>query len=280
MQVGGRIYGKGVLHYDTTNNQLIYDHTGTPGGAGHYSTFGRLGSVSAPGEAMKETYGVLTIGAVTSGAVAVGDEVSGAGIPPLTAILADLGNGQWLVNNAVNVTGDITITATPLTVKNNFVTGATQNNEFFEIQPNGAFGFDQNPSSLSYATGTAADALGLSQAAGAIDFDAGRPAPIDQGIHGQRSDRDRPVRATRSVRFLSNERSAIGGGFSDLGRVERRRRLSVHRFDFHHHTGRVELAGDRSDGHVQRARRQRAHSRGAQSSPQRRNDRGRLRRRG
>ena len=177
LQVGGRIYGKGVLHYDTTNNQLIYDHTGTPGGPGHYSTFGRLGSVSAPGEAMKETYGVLTIGAVTSGAVAVGDEVSGAGIPPLTAILADLGNGQWLVNNAVNVTGDITITAPPLTVKNNFVTGATQNNQFFEIQPNGAFGFDQNPSSLSYATGTAADALGLSQAVGAIDSTPGGQHP-------------------------------------------------------------------------------------------------------
>ena len=180
LQVGGRIYGKGVLHYDTTNNQVIYDHTGTPGGPGHYSTFGRLGSVSTA-EAMKETYGVLTIGAVTSGAVAVGDEVSGAGIPPLTAILADLGNGQWLVNNAVNVTGDITITAPPLTVKNNFVTGATQNNEFFEIQPNGAFGFDQNPSSLSYATDvngdSVADELGLSQAAGAIDSTPGGQHP-------------------------------------------------------------------------------------------------------
>ena len=35
---------------------------------------------------MTETYGVLTVGTVTSGAVAVGQEVTGAGVLPLTAI--------------------------------------------------------------------------------------------------------------------------------------------------------------------------------------------------
>ena len=82
--------------------------------------------------------------------------------------LGALGGGKWLINNAVNLSGDFTITAPPLNVKNNFNVGATQNNEFFEVQPNGSFGFDYYPSTLGYMTGTAADALGLSQVSGAI----------------------------------------------------------------------------------------------------------------
>ena len=181
LQVGGLVFGKGVHHYDATNNQIIYQHSGTPGGAGAYSCFGQIGHEATP-EAMTETYGVLTVGSVTSGNIAIGDEVTGAGVPPLTAIVANLSGttgpgSQWLINNAVNISGDITITAPPLTVANNFVTGATQNNDFFEIQPNGAFGFDKNPSSLSYMTGTAATALRLAQGSGAINSSPGGQHP-------------------------------------------------------------------------------------------------------
>ena len=70
---------------------------------------------------MTETYGVLTVGSVTSGTVAVGQKVTGAGVLPLTAIDGNLsGSGPgstWLVNNAQTVAGEnITTTATPLSV--------------------------------------------------------------------------------------------------------------------------------------------------------------------
>ena len=128
---------------------------------------------------MTETYGILNIGTVTSGTVAVGEEVTGAGIPQHTAIIADLGNGQWLVNNDVNISSGETIKMkeTPLTVSANKYTGATQNNWFYEVQPNGAFGYDNNPSTLSFASGSAADLLGLSQAYGAMDSSPGGQHP-------------------------------------------------------------------------------------------------------
>ncbi len=78
--VGGKIDGTGVKHTDNDNRQIIYDH-GAGGGPGHYSTFQDIGRHLTP-EAMTETYGILTIGAVTSGTIAVGDQVTGAGVPP------------------------------------------------------------------------------------------------------------------------------------------------------------------------------------------------------
>ena len=70
---------------------------------------------------MTETYGVLTVGAVNSGTVAVGQEVTGAGVVPHTAIEGNLsGSGPgstWLVNNAQRVAGEnMTMRATPLSV--------------------------------------------------------------------------------------------------------------------------------------------------------------------
>jgi hypothetical protein len=166
VQVGGQIDGQGVSHVNPASDQIIFQHDGAPGGAGTYSSFARIGSQANP-EPMTETYGILTIGTVTSGTVAVGQQIVGPGVPPLTAIVGDLGNGQYVVNNAANIKGNFTMRATPLSVQNQFMAGATQNNDFFQIQPNGAFGFNQNPSDLSYASGPVADALGLSQAFGA-----------------------------------------------------------------------------------------------------------------
>ncbi len=132
---------------------------------------------------MTATYGVLTVGAVTSGTVALGQKVTGAGVLPHTAIDSNLsGSGPgstWVVNNAPaqTVAGDMTMTATPLEVmldwNNQTIIGATENNDFFDVCPNGAFGFDYNPSSLSYMSGTAAAALGLTQASGVIDSSPG-----------------------------------------------------------------------------------------------------------
>ena len=127
---------------------------------------------------MTESYGVLTVGSVTSGTVAVGEQVTGAGVASLTAIednLSGSGAGStWVVNNAQTVAGEsMTMTATPLSVTYNSVVGATANRDYFEVQPNGDFGFDHNPSSLSYMGGTAAAALGLTQASGALDSTPG-----------------------------------------------------------------------------------------------------------
>ena len=89
------------------------------------------------------------------------------------------GSGQgsrWIVKYAPSggtVTGDMTMTATPVQVDLNWdnqsITGNNgAPNDFYDIMPQGSFGFDSNPSTLSYASGTAADALGLTQASGAI----------------------------------------------------------------------------------------------------------------
>jgi hypothetical protein len=178
IEIGGIVSGRGVK----SGSQIIGQRSGTPGSQGQYSFFASSRSFSIP-EAMTETYGVLTVGAVNSGSVALGQEVTGAGVLPLTAIDTNLsGSGPgstWVVNNAPaqTVTGGMTMTAPPLTVANQSFVGATENNDFFEIQPNGSFGFDQNPSSLSYMSGTAADALGLTQASGAIDSTPGGQHP-------------------------------------------------------------------------------------------------------
>jgi len=174
IEIGGLISGHDVNPGAEIVNQL----SGTPGGAGEYVLF--TGPETVSSEPMTETYGVLTVGAVTSGTVAVGQQVTGAGVLPLTAILTNLSGGgpgsTWLVDNAPaqTVTGDLTMTAPPLQVQNLFFVGETANNDFFDVEPNGDFGFNINPSSLSYMTATAAATLlGLTQASGAIDSSPG-----------------------------------------------------------------------------------------------------------
>ena len=86
---------------------------------------------------MTEHYGVLTVGSVTSGTVAVGEQVTGAGVAASTGIedhLSGSGPGStWLVNNAQTVAGDMRMEATPLNVRYHYVVGATANRGFFTI---------------------------------------------------------------------------------------------------------------------------------------------------
>ena len=65
------------------------------------------------------------------------------------------------------------MTATPLVVNYNSFGGATSPRNFFEIQPNGQFGYDYNPSTLSFGSGTVADELGLTEASDALDSSPG-----------------------------------------------------------------------------------------------------------
>jgi hypothetical protein len=129
--------------------------------------------------AMSETYGLLTVGSVTSGRLSVGERIRPrAGIPALTALAAHIrgtrAGSVWVVNNATTVFGNLTMTAPGLTVENQaYMDGGQLTTDFFEIQPDGHDGFNYNPGSLSYMTGTAANALGLSQAAGAENASPG-----------------------------------------------------------------------------------------------------------
>jgi len=114
---------------------------------------------------------VLTAGSTSSGAVAIGQHVVGKGVLPDTAIEANLsGSGAgstWLVNFAQTAESEkMTLTGAPLQVDYSSVTGLTQNSAYFSIQQNGDFLY--NSSSETFARGTAAAALGLTQAAGAF----------------------------------------------------------------------------------------------------------------
>jgi hypothetical protein len=172
IEPGALISGPGI----TAGAQIINQWNGTPGGPGLYVLFAPGGVTSS--ETMTESYGVLTVGSVTSGTVADGQQVTGAGVLPRTAIednLSGSGPGStWLVNNAQTVAPEsVTNTATPLSVTYNSVVGATANRDYFEVQPQPGYGFDHNPSSLSYMGGAAAAALGLTHASGALDSTPG-----------------------------------------------------------------------------------------------------------
>ena len=97
-----------------------------------------------------------------SGQIKAGDHLSGPGVKANTAIVQDLGDGNWLVNNAQAISGDFTVTAPVLAVQSKQLHGPTAKHDFLEVSVGGEYGFDQSPSSLSFATGSAADLLGLS----------------------------------------------------------------------------------------------------------------------
>jgi hypothetical protein len=171
--VGGKIFGTGIHPRDYTDNQIIYDHSSDTGGPGHYSTAANVGDVGS--ESMIETYGILTYSSASGDpGIAIGQHLTGPGIPPETAVIAKLGHNEWLINNAVSDSGTFHTTVTPLQVHAQIL---SPNNEFLEIQPNVGFGFDQNPSTISYASGQAATELDLTAATKAIDSSPGGQHP-------------------------------------------------------------------------------------------------------
>ena len=101
-----------------------------------------------------------------SGQIEAGDHLSGPGVMANTAIVQDLGNGNWLVNNAqaINPNDTYNVTAPVLTVQSNQLQGLNGAvHDFLEVSVGGEYGFDQRPSSLGFAEeGSAADLLGLS----------------------------------------------------------------------------------------------------------------------
>ena len=126
--------------------------------------------IAPPGTALSETYGILTIGAVNSGAVAVGQEVTGRGVAANTAIGANIsGSGadsQWVVDLTQTVKPEaLTTKAAPLAVTYNPVTGATEDSYSFWIEVNGEY--PVVATTMTYASGRAAASLRLTRNAGA-----------------------------------------------------------------------------------------------------------------
>jgi hypothetical protein len=174
IQVGSIITGRGM----PAGTQITSQVSGTPNGAGVYSLYVPEGHIST--ETLTETYGVLTVGSASSGTVAIGQQVTGAGVLPLTAIESNLsGSGAgstWLVNYAQTVASEnMTMTGAPLSVVYTPVTGATENSGSFSIQQNGDFLY--NSSLVSYATGNAANSLYLAEGTGPIGQQASVNSP-------------------------------------------------------------------------------------------------------
>jgi hypothetical protein len=168
IQDGGYINGSGIR----TGTQVVTQLSGTPGGVGTYSVFYWPSQASVPSEKIKESYGKLTIGSVSSGMVAVGQQVTGAaGVLSDSAIQANLsGSGAgstWVVNLYQSVAaGQMTMTAAPLDITYNPITGPTKKSGSFWIEQQGNFTYAS--ASMTYAApGTAARTLGLTQAIGA-----------------------------------------------------------------------------------------------------------------
>jgi hypothetical protein len=183
LPVGAIITGNGLP--GGTNSQIIHDIDGS-GGPGHYTTFHSAHLPNPVTGTFEATYGVLTVDSVISGTVSNGLQLVGngvTGLAPATGLVDPLsGSGvgsTWIVNNAPTVGEEqMTLKAPLLGVymdrNGQPIIGATEHNDFLDLSVQGEFGFDQNPSQFGGdPTGTAADALGLTQAAGALPPEPG-----------------------------------------------------------------------------------------------------------
>jgi hypothetical protein len=179
LPVGAIITGPGIP--GGTNSQIIHDIDGA-GGPGHYTTFHSAHLPNPVTGTFEATYGVLTVDSVISGTVTNGLQVVGdgvTGLAPATGMVDPLSANTWIVNNATAVGEEqMTLKAPLLGVymdrNGQPIIGATEHNDFLDLSVQGEFGFDQNPSQFGGdPTGTAADALGLTQASGAFPAEPG-----------------------------------------------------------------------------------------------------------
>lgn len=156
--VRGALITVGAASGTTVDSQL----SGTPGGIGTYAVSGSP-QVVAYGTTFDFTYGTLTVSAVASGTLSVGQTLTGSA--PVTAgtIITQLGTGTGQTGTYyVNLTqtaasGTIDASGTALAVSFDSTSGSF----FIDSGQSGA------TSSAAYATGTLAASLLLTQATGA-----------------------------------------------------------------------------------------------------------------
>ena len=164
IEVGGLITGTGVSASTFINGQI----SGTPGGIGVYSV---SVSQTVASETISETFGIMTVTVVSSGVVAVGLTVGGAGVSAGTIVTAlgtgTGGNGTYFVNLTQTVASEsLTLTATPVVVTFDSVSNA------FVI----ASGITGPFSTIAFATGTTAASLGLASGGGGVTSQGTGPA--------------------------------------------------------------------------------------------------------
>lgn len=153
---GAILSGTSVAAGTQVSTQL----SGTPGGVGTYAV---SASQVVPSTTIVVAYGTLTVTAVASGALSIGQTLSGSGITTGTQVTG-LGTGvgltgTYFVSPSQTVTSTtVTASATPITVGFDSISGG------FLVTS----GIAGTPSTGAYATGSLADALFLTQATGAV----------------------------------------------------------------------------------------------------------------
>lgn len=169
---GAIVTGPGIAAGTNVTGQIA----GTPGGAGTYSVDVEqvVGS-----ESMTASYGVLTVSAVASGTLSVGQTPAGTGVAAGT-LVTGLGTGTGLTGTYYVVPSQtvaseaMTTQATPITVGFDSVSGSLTI----------ASGDPGSQSTAAYATGSLAAPLRLTAATGAVTSqgaDAAVPGPyMDQ----------------------------------------------------------------------------------------------------
>ena len=137
--------------------------TGTaPGGIGTYAV--SISQATASGS-MTESYGLLTVTAMGTGTLSVGQTVTGTGAAPSAGtIITQLGTalgtvGTYIVNNTQTIgSSSLTTTPTPVAITFDSTSGAF-------VLTSGVTGA---ASTIAYATGAAATLLGWTAATGAV----------------------------------------------------------------------------------------------------------------
>jgi hypothetical protein len=168
---GTTLSGTGV----TANTLVTGQVSGTPGGIGTYSVDTAQVAAST---AVAGTYGTMTVSAVLSGALAVGQTLSGTGVTAGTQV-TQLGTGTggtgtyFVSSNAVVSSTTITGTGTNVAVSYDSTSGA------FTIASGVLVG--GAASTAAFATGTTAASLGLTSATGAV-LSQGAAAAVPQAF--------------------------------------------------------------------------------------------------
>jgi hypothetical protein len=153
---GTILTGTGVTAGTMITGQL----SGSAGGAGTYAV---NTAQTVPTTTLTGSYGVLTVSAVTSGTISVGQTLSGSGVAAGTQVTG-LGTGTGLAGtyyvspSQTTTSGTISAAATPVVVSFDSTSGG------FVISS----GIAGTASTIAYPTGTLADALYISATTGAV----------------------------------------------------------------------------------------------------------------
>ena len=162
--VGGTLGGAGVTASTLITGQL----SGTPGGVGTYAV---SIAQTVASEAMTETYGLLTVTVLASGNLAVGQTVAGTGVSAGT-VITQLGTG-------VGGTGTYYVNISQTALSQALAGSGTAVAVTYDSISGGFIvtsGITGPASTIGFATGTAAAALLLTSATGAVTSQGASPS--------------------------------------------------------------------------------------------------------